>query len=116
MSHKLFVESLEKYKANLPPEIQQEFLRPDNTLDTKYLSAILNDRVSETIFRKLVNNTLGQVVFSRTECVNEVTKELFVEHYQYAKYPLVRGWIGFFKRTTGKLLTREKLYEFITDL
>ena len=114
MSFQTFVESLDLDDAgNLPAHIQEEFLLPNGTIDRKYLEKLQGVKMSETKFRTLLANSLGSVIFQKTDNSNEVTKELFLSVYKFAKVPNTRQWIGIFYRKTGKLLTREKLYEFL---
>lgn len=114
MSHTTFVENLKQYKGNLPAHIQEEYLRADNTLDTKYISNLLESSITESRFRTMVNSELGTINFKRGKNENTVTREAFEELYTFGKFPNVRSWIGYCHRTLGLVLTRESLYEYLT--
>jgi hypothetical protein len=114
MAHTAFVERLKKHKGKLPAAFQEEFLRPDNTLDTKYISKLLEGNITEARFRSIVNAELGTIHFNRDKNENEVNKEIFEEHYVFGTYPDTRGWIGHFSRVLDLVLTREKLYAYLS--
>lgn len=93
----------------------EEYLTISNTFDAKYLSMLVKERVSEAKLRKLINAQLGKITFEKKNITNEVSNELFQEHYSFGTYPDVRGWIGYFARTMDMVLTRSALYEFISN-
>ena len=114
MAHTTFVANLKQYNGDLPAAVQEEFLRPDGMLDTYYISKLLKDNITEARFRSLVNSELGTIRFDKKEHTNEVTEDLFKEHYTFGTFPDTRGWIGYFSRVLDLVLTREKLYEYLT--
>ena len=115
MPHSTFIVNLKQYKGSLPPSVQEEYLRADNLLDTQYISKLLKTKITESKFRTLVNNELGTVIFKRTKYSNEVTQEVFDEHYTFGRFPDARAWIGYFHRVLGLILTRGQLYAYITS-
>ena len=114
MAHTSFVANLKKYKGNLPAAVQEEFLRPDGTLDTRYISSLMEGKITEARFRTLVNAELGTIHFKRGKNENEVTKKMFEEHYVFGTFSDARSWIGYFARVLDLVLTRGKLYEYIS--
>lgn len=114
MSHTAFLERLKQYKGKLPPHVQEEYLRGDNTLDTQYLSKVLGTSITEARFRSMVNTELGTIFFAGGKNDNEVNAELFKEYYTFGTFPDPRGWIGYFHRVFNLVLTREKLYAYLT--
>lgn len=112
MSITTFVNGL----SNPPSSAElEEYLTVQGTFDVKYLSALLKERVTENKLRQLINAKLGKITFDKKNIKNEVTREIFSKHYTFGTYPAVRGWIGYFDRVMGMVLTREKLYEYITE-
>ena len=109
-----FVTSLKDFYAegSLAPAIQEEYLN-DNIIDLKYLQHVTKERTTQHKLNDLVNSELGTIKFIRVPVVNEVTSEQFQAAYRFGVYPHVRGWIGYFDRSLGLLLTKEKLYEYI---
>ncbi len=93
---------------------QEEFLRPNCTIDTKYVESLIEGSITEAKFRGIINSVLGRVIFERQNKENEVSIELFKQHYVFGTFPNTRGWIGYFDRVLGLVLTREKLYEYLT--
>jgi hypothetical protein len=111
-----FVTSLKDFysEGSLTPAIQEEYLN-DNILDLKYLQYVTKERTTQHKLNDLVNSELGTIKFIRIPAVNEVTLKQFQDAYRFGVFPYVRGWIGYFDRALGLLLTREKLYEYILE-
>jgi hypothetical protein len=114
MSHISFVADLKQYNGRLPAHIQEEFLNLEGTLDTVYLASVQKEPITEAKFRGLVNSELGTIRFEKEKHENQVTPEIFNEHYSFGTYPNVRGWIGYFARVLDLVLTRDALYDYLT--
>jgi|TARA_B110000908_G_scaffold115269_1_gene135168 hypothetical protein len=96
------------------PPIQEEFFN-NGELDTKYVEYVLEQRTTENKLRTIVSSVFDAHVFQVAEVTNEVSKELFFKHYEFAKNANVREYIGFFNRAFDLLLTREALYDYILE-
>lgn len=109
-----FVASLKlKNKVSLVPAQQEEYLNNNGMLNLNYLMDSLHSTTTTSKLNAILNNSIGRVSFVIDPIKNEVTEELFKEHYEFGTYRNIRGWIGYFDRAFGLLLTREKLYEFV---
>lgn len=85
-----------------------------NQIDVPYLCRM--ERVSHTKVRKEIQEVFGTQVFDNQEdSANEISKEEFLEHYEFGTYPNVREWIGHIFLSTGKLLTRVKLFQYLIE-
>ena len=111
-----FVKELKaQYKNGMfPAHIQEEYIKLDGILDCNYVSQLININLSESQFRCQVNDAIGTVRFKKETHENGVSRDMFFKYYKFGLYPNTRGWIGHFTRIHGLLLTREKLYEYIT--
>jgi hypothetical protein len=104
-------------KQKFEPSIEEEFLvrhgRYADQIDVPYLCRA--ERISHGRVRKEIHNVFGTQVFDTEKNKNEVSKELFLEYYEFGLYPNVREWIGHIYRATGGILTREKLFQYLTE-
>lgn len=117
MSIAAFVQNLKPFldkEGNLAPHLAEEYLH-NGQLDLQYVQRVTESRTTQPKFNSLINSELGTVKFNNEAHVCEVTKQEFLEHYDFGKYPNVRSWIGHIHRVTGRLLTKDKLYEYILD-
>ena len=110
-----FVQNLKPFldkEARLDPHIAEEYLY-NGALDLTYIQRVLEARTTQPKFNSLVNSELGTVKFNSDKLECTITRDEFYAQYEFGKYADVRGWVGHVYRTTGKLLTKDKLYEFI---
>ncbi len=107
---------LQQYKVldkELTPAQQEELLTDKGEIDLAYL--MRKHRVKGVTLGKAkqaVAEVFGQTLFNKDKYLTEVTQKEFNDHYSFGRYPDVRSWIPYFERALGKLLTREKLYEY----
>lgn len=93
--------------------VQEEYLGAHGWLNKTYIMRVLHIQLSTASFRSDVKQVFGTAEFNRTTCLNEVTQEEFNKAYLFGKFAVATGWIGFFYEKNGKVLTREKLFEYI---
>lgn len=95
----------------LTPVAQEQLLNSDGSVNMQHLHELVGGpKPLEQVYK-----TFGTVNFSVEKQKNELSLEEFQYHYEFGKYPNVRHWITEMYELTGKLLTREKLFEFITS-
>lgn len=100
--------------AGFPEAKRQEFLTSDGEFDLKYVSYITKKSKTASSFKDLVNTVFGRTRFELGTDQSQVSLQLFQQYYSFGKYLNVREWIGYFDRVHNLLLTREKLYEYIS--
>lgn len=102
-----------KESNTFTPSVQEEYLTSNGWLEKNYLIKKANVHMSTHTYRKLINKVFGATEFERIESTNEVSEEDFLEVYKFGKYP-ARHWITIFSNK-GKVLTREKLFEYMLN-
>lgn len=90
----------------------EQFLNTDGTVYYDYLATFVSGSKPSII--QGVFDTFGVHTFPKVKNTNEVTLEEFQFHYEFAKFPSARTWISEMYNLTGKLLTREKLFEYLS--
>lgn len=112
----LIMEFLQNLKSgkDVPAHVIEEYQDYKGGFDLSYLQYKCLGKMGKGAFRDLVNSTFGKVTFEKSEVPNEVSKELFEKHYRFGKYKNAREWIGYFHYSTGLLLTKAKLYGYLS--
>lgn len=83
-------------------------------IDIPYLCR--KERTSYNKIRNEVKTVFGKATFPyNIDSPCHVTKEEFMAEYEFGLYPNVREWIGHIYRSNGKLLTREALFQYLTE-
>lgn len=83
-------------------------------IDVPYLCR--KERISHKRVRDEIKKVFGKDKFPfESDQSGEVSKQQFLEHYEFGEYPNVREWIGHLYRATGKTITREKLFQYLTE-
>lgn len=99
------------------PEVEEEYIikhgRLKGQIDIPYLCR--KERISHSRVRKEIQKVFGKQVFDYEHNCNEVSKKLFMNIYEFGLYPNVREWIGHVYRSTESILTREKLFQYLTE-
>ncbi len=101
---------------SFPAHIQEEYLTSEGWLDKAYICKSLKLHMSTATFRKVVKQVLGETNFIHMPTETELTKEEFLEHYEFEKFPYGRGWIGYMYGLTGKVARREDVFEWICGI
>ena len=117
------LEELAKHNYNFvtqkfEAQVVEEFLVPYGYLageiDVPYLCR--EARISYKRVKKDIQTVFGtQKFLDQIEVKNEVSKKAFMAEYEFGLYPNVREWIGHIHRATGKQLTRNKLFQYLTE-
>ena len=94
------------------PHIQEEYL-VNGILDIPYISFKLKIPCSRKMGNEMVNTLFGGIKFVTTEHINEVSFREFQTIYSFGVYPNVRGWISHIFDVTGKVLTKEMLFNYL---
>lgn len=95
------------------PAVQEEYLTTEGWLDKAYICKNLKLHMSTATFRKVVKAVFDNAQFVNMPVETELTKEEFLEHYEFGKHPLGRGWIGEMFGLTGKVARREDILAWI---
>lgn len=95
--------------------VQEEYLTPEGWLNKQYICRSLKLHMSTASFRKAVKLVFDVAEFTLLPVENEVSEELFNKHYKFGEFSDVTGWIGYFYGFTGKVLTREKLFNYVLN-
>lgn len=95
--------------------VQEEYINPHGYIDKTYLLKKLKLHMSTASFRSTVMEVFGVADFNQIPVENEVTAEEFYKHYTFGKFPYVSSWIGFFYSLNSKVLTREKLFDYVIN-
>lgn len=109
-----FVSQLKHYINDgvIEPHIAEEYLNNAGELDIYYIQQVTKKRTTGVKLKFMSTELLG--IFTQEDAVNEVTKKEFDAIYRFGKFPNVRSWIGLIFVRSGKLLTREKLFEYLS--
>lgn len=102
-----------KFSPYLEEELMVKYGKYADQIDVPYLCRA--ERISHGRVRKEIHKVFGKTTFDVEKNKNEVSKELFLEHYEFGLYPNVREWITHIYRATGSLLTRDKLFQYLTE-
>lgn len=102
-------------EGKLPAALYEEYVLSSGQLNLSYIESLLNERTTKAKFRSAVNSVFGTLIFEKETADNEVSKELFLEHYVPCTYPNANSWIGYFARTMDLVLTKEKLHDYILE-
>lgn len=105
------VSDLKSPEGGLTAISMEQFLNTDGTLYYEYLATFISG--SKPAMIQEVLSIFGVHTFPKVKNKNELELDEFQFHYEFAKYPSVRTWISEMYNLTGKLLTREKLFEYI---
>lgn len=114
--YKELMERLAKHyviDGQLHPSFAEEFCDKDGTLDYRYISRKYKHPWTSIEAKRLITEYFGSLKFKVDKPFNEVSEELFNEHYEFGRFPDVRGWITWFWENHSKILTRERLYELV---
>jgi len=103
----------EQFKPSFVEEFIVKHGRFADQIDVPYLCR--KERVSHGRVRKDIQKVFGKQAFDIDPNKNQVTKEEFMSIYEFGLYPNVREWVGHVFLSTGKLLTREKLFQYLTE-
>ncbi|QDF14547.1 hypothetical protein AG74_156 [Vibrio phage AG74] len=98
------------------PQIQEEYLTKEGWLDKAYICKSLKLHMSTATFRKVVKHVFDEAQFIQMPTETELTKEEFLEHYEFEKFPFGRGWIGYMYGLTGKVVKREDVFKWICSI
>ncbi len=109
MSFTNFVQSL----SNPLEPWEYEAYVHNSALDPVFIGEILKTRLTQKSIRAETNKRFGKVSIPEQKNTNEVSEAEFKRDYQFGLYPNVLGWVSHFNTQHNKLLTREKLYEYI---
>lgn len=111
---------LERYKKDywdgetFTPGFQEEFLTEESTLDAQYIMRLHKIRaVTLKKANAMIAEVFGQTKFSKIPQPSELTDSIFKKHYEFGKYPNVRGWITYFTDVVGVHATRKDINERI---
>ena len=103
----------ERFNAATEEEFIIKHGRYAGQIDVPYLCR--RERISHGRVRKEIQQVFGKQKFDVEHNPNEISKRQFLEIYEFGEYPNVREWIGHFNRTTDRVLTREKLFQYLTE-
>jgi len=86
----------------------------EGELDYRYIAKKFNTRITKSESARAAHQIFETIIFEpNREYENEVIQREFLAHYEFGKYPDVRGWITHIERETGQVLTREACYGYV---
>ena len=103
----------EEFKLHTEEEYLIPFGNRAGQIDVPYLCR--RERISHNRVRNEIQKVFGKQAFEVEIRKNEISKTAFMELYEFGEYPNVREWIGHVHRTTGQVLTRAKLFQYLTE-
>lgn len=101
--------------GTLLPHIQEEYLTPEGWLDKGYILKQLKLHMATASFRKAVKQVLGQTEFIQTPLEDELSEEEFSKLYKFGEFNYARAWVGYAYKLTGKVITRETVFNVIIN-
>lgn len=116
------IEEMAKYNYDFElevfqPQIEEEFYvhygYRAGEIDIPYLCR--KERISHRRVRNDLKRILGKDKFDFEVNKNQISKTEFLAEYEFGEYRNVREWIGHMHKATGKLLTRAKLFQYLTE-
>jgi len=109
-------EEFQNKDGTFTPAFIEEYI-VESDIDYRYVAKKFNTRITKSEALRACQQQFETISFRPSrEYENEVSFKDFQAHYEFGKYPNTRGWITYFEKTIGEVLTREKLYEYIRKL
>lgn len=104
-----------KESVTFDPLIQCIYLTEEGWIDKGTIMRETKQHMSVNSFRKLLKEVFGYTSFNLHKIQEDnLTKEEFDSIYEFGKHPFGRGWIKEVYEKTGKLVTINKIYGYIT--
>lgn len=97
------------------PSIQEEFLDQKGYLDKTYVCMKAGVQLSTATFRKVVKDVFGVAEFSRIDVESTISKDEFMDMYEFGKFNSMRSWVGVVA-AKGELITREEVFNYIAGV
>ena len=91
--------------------VQEEYITDNGWIDKGYICKKAKVNMATNSFRKAIKQVFGVAEFNLLATSNEVTLEQFQKVHVFGKHR-AREYIDIFAEK-GKVLTREKLFEFM---
>lgn len=100
-------------EGKLPYSVAQEYLNAENKIDYSYF--IKKHKVNGSIkdFAKAVKKVFGFIEFESLEPTDEMTKEEFLDIYEFGKFPVVRHWLNHIRQDLGRDISKQDLFQWI---
>lgn len=95
------------------PEIQEEYLTEAGWIDRDYICGKLKVSLSMDSFRKAVKQVFGVAQFVQIPQFSNMTQREFNKIYEFGKFNNMRSWIGYAYATTGKIICRNDVYDYV---
>ena len=109
-------EEFQKPNKTFTPAFIEEYV-VDGELDYRYIAKKFKTRITKSETTRACHQIFETLAFVPCrEYENEVSLKEFKSRYAFGKYPDVRGWITYFEKSTGEVLTRNKCYGYITSI
>lgn len=108
-------ESYDKETNSFPAAVQEEYVTKEGWLDKSYICFQLRKRISTANFRKAVKEVFGCCVFEVVPVQTTATLQDVEDVYKFESETSVRQWIPVIKAKTGKIISREDLYQMFID-
>lgn len=103
----------EQFKPQIVEEYLIKYGKRKGEIDVPYLCR--RERISHNSVRNEIQKVFGKQKFDFKSTKNEVSKTSFMDIYEFGLYPNVREWIGHSHRSGKGILTRKKLFQFLTE-
>lgn len=68
---------------------------------------------SQAEFKKAVKESFGTLKPKTEVATSEITKEQFLELYEFAKFPTVRTWVSHIKKETGLYVNINDVHKWV---
>lgn len=106
-------EEFQNEDKTFTPAFIEEYV-VEGELDYRYIAKKFKLRLTKAEARKACEQQFQTISFiSSRQYENEVTEKEFKAHYEFGKFPDARGWITYFEKATGEVLTREVCYKYL---
>jgi len=103
------------FGTEVPYTFAVEYLNDKNQIDFAYFTRTHKTYGSVKDFRKAVISVFGDTEFTFEEPTEVVTKEEFLNEYDFGKYPKVIKWVEHFAKTKGKMLRKQDLFTWVVE-
>lgn len=101
--------------GSLHPAFAEEYLTEEGEIDFRYIARKHDKRWTAAEAKRHLMHYFGKLKFEQPKAVDSIMYDEFKDHYEFGKYPDVRGWCTELYRLTNKVITRKTLYEYIYE-